>query len=183
MGKEKSKRESAFRSESIVAFVALLISLVSLAVYIYQAQLMREQQHISVWPYLEWDMTISSVDGIRITVVNKGVGPAIIKNATLKLDDEEMDVLTLLNKVVGNLDSLSLFYGDVNSSKVLAPGEQYHLFDLKLLNGKLGAESGHEVYTRVKEMYPRIKYEICYCSVYGDCWTSQGLKIIDGPCK
>jgi len=182
MDKEKSKRKSAFKTELIVALAAIMISIISLVVYIYQAQIMREQQHISVWPYIEWDMTISTVDGIYIAVVNKGVGPAIIKETTLKLDEEKMDVLSLLGKVVGNLDSLSLSYGDV-SNKVFAPGEEYRLFHLKLINGKLGNESSREVYERVKKMYPRIKYEICYCSVYGDCWTSQGLKVIEDKCN
>jgi hypothetical protein len=55
--------KTSLREKIIVAFAAILISVMTLFVYIYQARIMQEQQHASVWPYIEWDMTLSTSEG------------------------------------------------------------------------------------------------------------------------
>lgn len=167
-----SKKPRFFKTDVIVAFAAVLISVMTLFVYIYQTRLMREQQHISVWPYLEWYMTKRTDEGFYLSVVNKGVGPAIIKSTSLSLDGKAITTREYLSKLVGKLDTLSIFYNEVNK-RVIAPGEEIRLF--QIYNPEISKSLPPNVFARTQ-------YEICYCSIYGDCWTSKGLTVVEDEC-
>jgi hypothetical protein len=53
----------------------------------------------AVWPILEFD---SSNGPIRFTLANKGVGPAIIKHVTVKVDDQPVkNWAEVLEKILG----------------------------------------------------------------------------------
>src|SRR5688500_3742991 len=98
---EIETKTSRIRSEWVVAATAMTVSILSLAVYIYQAKIMQEQQQTSVWPYIEWTSTISSSDGFYISVINKGVGPAIVKKSRLTLDGKETNSVQLTRDLFG----------------------------------------------------------------------------------
>lgn len=156
--------DSRTRSEYLVAATALLVSLSTLAVYIYQARMMREQQHVSVWPCMEWSTT--NVGDFHISAQNKGVGPAIIRKVELSVDGRPMKSnQELVTAVLGQEWTL----GYVNSTlegRVLIPGEMIMPFRIpdakqaKAFDEKL---QGHTLGLR-----------ITYCSVYGDCWVTDG---------
>src|SRR5687768_4852751 len=162
MKEEFKKKRRRFNTELIVALSAIFVSVVTLFVYIYQASIMQEQQYASVWPYLEWDMTIHSQDGFYLSISNKGIGPAIIRSTSLRLDEKEMGSSTeYLGTLLGNLDSVSLFHQSIDN-RVLAPGETVNAFHVY-----------SDVRTKLEKVYARTDYEICFCSVYGDCWVSK----------
>ena len=156
--------DSRTRSEYIVAATALVVSLSTLGVYIYQAKVMREQQHISVWPCMEWNIT--NAGEFHVSAQNKGVGPAIIRKAEMSLDGRPMkNNRELITAVLGPDWTL----GFLNSSlegRVLIPGEEIMPFripdpnEAKAFDAKL---RGHTLGLR-----------ITYCSVYGDCWVTDG---------
>src|SRR5687767_4080112 len=97
--------------EWLIAFSALLVSVVSMGVYIYQAKIMQGQQLASVWPYIEWTTTFSADNGVYLSVINKGVGPARVNETHLFLDGKEItDVREMLRIITdGKSDSLSIF--------------------------------------------------------------------------
>jgi len=173
---EIKTRQSKYRSEWIVATAAMTVSILSLVVYIYQAKIMQEQQQTSVWPYLEWTVTTSTTDGFYISVINKGVGPAIVKKTRLTLDSTETNSVQLTRDLFGKkIDSLWAFYTSVND-RVLAPGEE-----VRLLHVKDGAHA-RLVLPSPELLFRRVTYEITFASIYGDCWTSYGLKVVEGGC-
>ena len=51
----------------------------------YTAYMQRQQVRGAVWPILQFG---SSNGPIQFTLANKGVGPAIIKNVIVKVDDQ-----------------------------------------------------------------------------------------------
>jgi hypothetical protein len=162
---------SAFKTEFIVALAAIVVSVMTMLVYIYQAKIMREQQHTSVWPYLEWIM--STGQGFSITVINKGVGPAIIKSTSFKLDGKPLNgVDELLTGIFGNIDSLSRSEIAIDN-RVIAPSEQLEIFNIF---------DGPATRKIDRTIYRRIEYEICYCSIYDECWTSKGLQVVESSC-
>ena len=169
--------KSKFRSEWVVAAAAMTVSILSLVVYIYQAKIMQEQQQTSVWPYLEWILVTSTGDGFYIAVINKGVGPAIVKKTRLTLDGKETDSFQLTRDLIGEekIDSLWTFYSRVDE-RVLAPGEEVRLFHIK------DRENARLVLPVPADVLRRITYEITFASIYGDCWTSKGLKVVEGGC-
>jgi hypothetical protein len=170
-----SKKKSRIKGEWVVALAAVAVSILTMFVYIYQARIMMEQQHMSVWPYLEWTMTISTEEGFYLSVQNKGVGPAIVKASELTLDGKSMQPRELMTALFGaKTDSLWIFYDTVDG-RVIAPGEGIRLYHMQNKSDVSLPETGR--------LFDRIKYKICYCNVYGDCWTSHGLEVVEGDCK
>jgi hypothetical protein len=158
--------------EWLIALSAVLVSVATMGVYIYQAKIMQGQQLASVWPYIEWYPTFSTNNGVYLSVVNKGVGPARVKETHLFLDGKEIaddrELLRILTN--GKSDSLSIFGSAVNY-RVLAPGEEIRLFHM---TGK-----GIDI-DKMIESFKRVKYTVCYCSIYDECWTSQGVEVVAG---
>jgi hypothetical protein len=147
----------------------------TLVVYIYQARIMQKQQYASVWPYIEWDMTISSDEGIYLSVINKGVGPAIIRSTNLTLDEQPLTHTNeYFEKLLSNPDTFAISYAEVDN-RVLAPGEELRLFHLK--DGAVAMQLYSD------SIYTRTGYSICFCSVYDDCWVSKGLIVEPAKCN
>lgn len=58
---------------------AVLISVGTLLVFLYQTNLVRQQQYMSVLPYLEFqNHDVFSYDNYELILKNKGIGPALI---------------------------------------------------------------------------------------------------------
>ncbi len=158
--------------EYLVAATALFVSLSTLAVYIYQAKVMKEQQHVSVWPYLEWYS--GNVSDFHVTVKNKGVGPALIRKVEMTVDGKPVRSATeLVTAVRGPNWTLP---GIINSSledRVLAPGEEIS----PILIPDVTAGRAFEADLR-KHAF---RLRVTYCSVYGDCWITDGTTVTRAP--
>lgn len=170
----QKKGSLASRPEWLIALSAVLVSVATMAVYIYQAKIMQSQQLASVWPYIEWVTTFSTDDGVYLSVINKGVGPARVIKTHLFLDGKELTDPRQLLRIItnGKSDSLSIFGAGVDN-RVIAPGEEVRLFHM---TGK-----GIDITAMIKS-FKRVHYTVCYCSIYDECWMSEGLKVVDG-CK
>jgi hypothetical protein len=80
---EEKERRGASRYDAIIAtFVGFL----ALCVSGYTAYMQRQQVRAAVWPILQFDS--SNAPDIHFTLANKGVGPAIIRNVIVKVDDQ-----------------------------------------------------------------------------------------------
>jgi hypothetical protein len=158
----------------LVGLFAIGISVATLFVYIYQARIMQSQQHASVWPHIE--SSYSNVDGFYLQVQNKGIGPAIIKDAKFILDDKEVvDLDTLFDALVGkDREEMSFQYSYV-MGRVMAPGESFKPFSIP--EGIYSAKMDSALSKR------DFRFEICFCSIYEDCWKSKGLKVVESECK
>ncbi len=165
-------KKSSLKPDLIIALMALVIGIGTMVVYVYQARIMSKQQHASVWPFLEVSLS-QGQQGTYISVENKGVGPAIVKSTKIEVDSQtyqENQIDEIIPKIVGK--SLAFHYKTV-ANRVMKSGEfikLLHVEDLKeaaLLDSTL---SKH-----------RVKLSICYCSIYDECWTVSGNKLI--PCE
>src|SRR5207237_7621165 len=87
------------RASRYDAVIATLVGLCALCVSAYTAYVQRQQVRAAVWPILEFD---SSNGPIQFTLANKGVGPAIIKHASVKVDDQPVkNWAEVLEKILG----------------------------------------------------------------------------------
>jgi hypothetical protein len=156
-----------------------------LAVYIYQArvmirqaEIMQSQQHISVWPYLETlttTMVSEKPDEAYYEIENKGIGPAIVKQVTIKVDGIIMkNNNELFESMIGKTDTLAISTTAVRD-RVIAPGEKIRAFHI------IGDDLVKRFYTSFQKK--KFEYIICYCSVYKECWTSNANVVTDGGCK
>ncbi|MDP2360282.1 MAG: hypothetical protein Q8O14_05965 [bacterium] len=166
-------RRPGLRPEMLVAVLAVVISLSTLAVYVYQSSLMKQQQQMSVWPYLVFGPSWGE-DYLRVTLVNKGIGPAIIQHIACSVDQQP---LADLHGIMGLLpDSLRVpyRYSSLWPGQVVMVGESMDLLTV-------------EDPVAVRHLLSRfqsegIRFEICYASVYGETWTSFGTGVRAGAC-
>lgn len=164
------------KSEVVVAFSAIFVSIATLFVYMYQARIMQNQLHTSVWPYIEW-LYSNAENEFVITVENKGIGPAIIKDVTMKLDSAVVGSnSSLFKKLLGhsNFD----FINSTVKGRVILPGEKVemvHIYD----SAAAHAVDSLLLWTNSKHTFELV---ICYCSVYDDCWKTDGTKAIGSDC-
>lgn len=153
---------------NITSGLALAVSVFALAIGAWQTRLMQGQARASVWPHLEIGYTYNSntdENGFIWHIDNNGVGPARIETVTLTLDGKPMkswhDVLIALG-----------FKGEMRVSTTSLAGE--------VIPPSLNRETAigavrinqRDAASVFKEAVPRFKMEICYCSVYDDCWVA-----------
>jgi hypothetical protein len=128
----------------------------------------RQQVRAAVWPILEFD---SSNGPIHFILANKGVGPAIIKNVIVKVDDEPVrNWKEALEKILGPGEHLGS-ESDM-SGRVFAAGESMTVFtphDPE--NNPLNFDKSNPLWVKMNKDRLRVTVEICYCSTLDECWT------------
>jgi len=169
----------------VASIFALIISLIALIIGVIETKIMKDQmiimdaqQKASVWPYIQPRTSFEYADKIKMTgkFINKGVGPAIIKDEKITLGDKSFrDFMSLKkyldNKIPDNEYRLSTNINQA-SDRVVSPGEEIEmvLIEFSRFPGDL------EI---VKSL--AFQVSICYCSIYNDCWDQKGNPI-DGEC-
>ncbi|HTU81827.1 MAG TPA: hypothetical protein VMF61_06845 [Candidatus Acidoferrales bacterium] len=167
--------ERRFRFDLFVAVCALLLSGLAAGAAAYQTYVINEQFSATVWPYLDLNATYTT-NSVRFELRNDGLGPALLRSATLMVDGKPSSSwLTLLAKyphpvhgsILGTLASL----GD---GDVIRSGESKAILDLRgaLPPAKrlLAWESAH-----------RVALDVCYCSLLQRCWTVQLITQAGSP--
>jgi len=94
---EQRSTRSASRYDAVIA---TLVGFCALCVSGYTAYMQRQQVRAMVWPILEF---VSSNDpNIHLSLANKGVGPAIIRHVTVRVDNQPVsDWVEGLERLMG----------------------------------------------------------------------------------
>lgn len=147
-------------SSMMTALAAGIVSLSALTVSIYEAYLMREQQAASVLPIIDFWAAYSTDHSYSLNLANKGLGPAFIKHITVDVDGAPARSWGEVTKfLTGRRVALS---ESALIGSVLAPGEAGEMLSIN------HEESG----TLVWRNAGRVVLGVCYCSVFGNCWTT-----------
>ena len=170
--KSSKHQPPRFDRSDLLSILAVVVSLSALGVSIYEARILREQsalmqqqQKASVWPYIEvmGSYNYNERVEVRYAFKNKGVGPARIKSFSMSIDGKEfptyLELKEYFTKVLPGSHDLSVFYGGLGG--VIAADEKEEVF-------YLSAENFPEAQDIISQL--KFKYEICYCSIYDDCW-------------
>jgi hypothetical protein len=138
--------------EMIVALSALLIGLVTAFTSIYSAFIDREYARASVWPRLEIYRSFSG-DAFSYGVSNNGTGPALIKYATIRNE------LKPIKR-----------WGDINVFKNI---RQSHIGNRTLPAQQSITPLSYkgEGIKSLLEADKQVSIELCYCSIYQECWV------------
>ena len=179
--KKKKKPKPQFDRSDILSILAVVASLIALGVSIYEARLLRqqsllmqEQQKAAVWPYLEMIGNYFYDEKAEVTYSfkNKGVGPAKIESFKVSVNGNTFsdynELSGFFKKLMPGAREMSVSYGALGG--VIAADEEIEVFHL--IVGK--DRSAYEVVRQLD-----FKYEICYCSIYGECWFLDSNA--DGP--
>ena len=166
--KESPRRgwwETLTDPEMMVALSALVVAVTALVVSVLQAQIMRQEQHVSVWPAVSMGVDVSADQGsFEFSAQNKGIGPGIVREFRLEVDGEpitswddfERAISPELPRASAGRNQRSL------TGVVLLPGEERRVYGFQ----------NPEAYPLLREGLGRVRMTVCYCSVYGRCWIS-----------
>jgi hypothetical protein len=163
-------QENAPRSASRYdAIIATLIGLLAVCVAAYTAYTQRQQVRAAVWPILEFDS--SNAPDIHFILANKGVGPALIRQVIVKVDDQPVrNWKEAVEKMLG--PGQHLFSESDMSFHVLAAGESRSVFTFHdPENNPVKYDRSNPLWVTINKERLRVSVEICYCSTLGECWT------------
>ena len=162
-GQTETRRASRYD-----AVIATLVGLCALCVSAYTAHVQRQQVRAAVWPILEFD---SSNGPIQFTLANKGVGPAIIKHVSVKVDDQPVkNWAEVLEKILGP----GYHPGEESdmSGRVFSAGESMNVFTPHgEANNPIPFEKSNPLWAKLNTGRSRVTIEICYCSTLDECWS------------
>lgn len=154
----------------VIGLIAILINLITVSVYIYQARIMREQLHASSWPYLEWILVFNEETGLKLELTNNGVGPALIKDVNMKLNGKEIVPDSLFIKLLG-----TNYFPHVTArieNRVLSSQNSIRPFQIT------NQEWAEKIFLKLDSS--KFEFTVCYESIYGDRWTTTGTSVIEG---
>ena len=148
----------------LVALSAVVIGVSALVVSVIQVQIMRQEQHASVWPRLAITNSYNE-RGLSLQVVNPGIGPAIVRHVRVTVDDTVRQTWPeVLRSLIPDQRPPSTYQSYIND-RIIPPGEE--VTTLGVPPGE-AADSAHN-------QLERLAFEICYCSVYDRCWIATGF--------
>lgn len=145
--------------EMITAVTALVIGVAAIGVSLYETTLMRQQLKGSAWPHVEGGFSYNE-DGFRYFLTNSGVGPARIRFAEVTVDGEPV---ANWQAFFERLDlEVSRYVTSFVARGALPPGSTYEILIL----------SPDQPVDALYQHQERVRMELCYCSVYDDCWVT-----------
>jgi hypothetical protein len=145
--------------DAVAAIIASLVGLLALVVAGYTAHIQRQQVSAQVWPYL---MGGNSGSKNALIWINKGVGPAIVRNVEVTIDGEpQRDWKSVLRSLgLQSIDYRQSFL----SGNVVSPGET-------ILWIQFNTQTDYERF-RSFQQRPDFRIEVCYCSTLDECWQT-----------
>lgn len=176
-----SKR--SWNSDKIVSISALIISLSTLIVFMFQTNLIRKQQYMSVYPHLEFGNFASGSLKYKFQLSNVGIGPAFIQKVEVKNGESEVfeDVIDYVNDALYESDSIIYVHASLYQGRVIKQDEDIPL--IQLLDQGLLTELGYgavEIPTNTVAgsnklhdilNHDSLEIKVTYASVYGETWT------------
>ncbi|MEM1337137.1 MAG: hypothetical protein AAF717_05795 [Bacteroidota bacterium] len=119
-------RAKKISADRILGISAMVISILTLVIFIYQTDIMRVQSKLSVKPRLSFSTNSHSYDTlIRIDglIYNKGLGPAIVDSIYIEYEGNPfvMDMDEFIKNQVPELEN----YGELVRNSILSPGNTF----------------------------------------------------------
>jgi hypothetical protein len=167
------------RATEIGSFSAVIFSLLALVTAIYQTRLMQSQTELmqtqsraSVWPYVsigENDTRTAGQEAFTWRVDNNGVGPAKINSVVVMLDGQPYKTWKDIFHVLLP-DEKTFRSSQTSINGTVQPPSLNRETTVEMI--KLDTPAFAKAFLDAMEK-KRFQMEICYCSVYDECWTTR----------
>jgi hypothetical protein len=185
-------RKSGHRTFDIaITICILLVSVSSLIIALVHSRTLERMADANArlvetnsWPFLGYG-TGNAVgpDGtaIEMRITNDGVGPAKIETAELKWDGAPMhSAKEFLRRCCGYRDNRTNgLWTDIIAGRVLRAGETITFITLPRSADDTDAWKQLDG----ARFSPRLGVDLCYCSVFDECWTEDILRMSLKPRK
>jgi hypothetical protein len=174
--RKKMALKKTWNVDKILSVSAIVVSTCALVVSILQTRIMQTQQEKSVWPHVGWYIKSGwqsdSTGSFSIKVVNKGIGPALIKDVTLVLDGQKYgsDQLRVVIEKIGQ-QAISNVREEQCAQTVLLPNDTLTYFEVA--NEKQAYDIA-KIFAKNYEGKTRLDIIIQYSDVYGNEFVSSG---------
>jgi hypothetical protein len=180
--------ERAIRYDAVIA---TLVGISALLVSAYTAHIQRQQVRAQVYPIVLLQSGYSD-DDVHVTLINKGSGPALLRNVSFSVDGQAIhNWLELVTRAIGEeREPRNLGYSSFGRS-VVAAGEQIHVLTLscKPPSERKAATTDRSTPMQLAALGPsdptcarlltllrRASISVCYCSTLDECAV-----LSDGP--
>jgi hypothetical protein len=167
-----------------VAGSAILISLISLGVAIHLGQVQSRLVAANSWPFLQFQSTSGLENGtqqVSVSISNDGAGAAILKSLVVRYQGKVIrGYVELLQACCGLRQGVTK--ADVGGD--IGLGEESSLIGVLRAREKvtmlmlLRTPATVDLWQRFSAARGAITFQACYCSIVGDCWTSD-LRTLD----
>ena len=142
--------------DGAAAVIAALVGLLALCVSGYTAWLQQQQVRAQVWPYIETGISTSKHD---LTLVNKGVGPALIRSVQIYVDGKPQRDWSAVYAALGLKYDRRPPYSTINGI-VISAGERIEQVAFRSV----------EDFNLYARQATRVQMRLCYCSTMNECW-------------
>jgi hypothetical protein len=161
-----AKKKKFWSSEKLMSVAAVFISLLTLAVFLYQTNLIKKQQYMSVFPYLEIGNAGSGSDSYEFYIENKGIGPALLTDVILSYKKKPLDksLQEFVTSKTSDKDSFYFQYSSIYSGRLISPNESIPL----IYNTDKNENSADRLYEIINDS--DFEFIIEYQSIYEEKW-------------
>ncbi len=180
------KRKFKWNSEKILGLSAMGISFITLVIFIYQTNLMRRQNSLSVLPYLQISISDNAAaSSYSLALLNHGVGPAIIESVQITYDNKHYNLkehndyfIDFLRAAEPTLDSLVSFSSSTTErGMAIPPGASY-----PVLSVNNSGKDYHLLKFHLEKMLSDgLEYEVIYKNIQDEKWSINNHS--EGPVK
>jgi len=159
-------------AEAFRAWVPIIVSLCAITLTVFQASTMRRHTRLSVQPRLGWSVQVEPDGALTYSLVNDGLGPAIITKFDFAVDGEVVgpDGPASCQEIDRRLgregDGWDTSCFDMEEDYVLRAGDRLVVYNSRPAAGQAGAPANLG-----PDLYLRVRANVRYCSFYEDCWT------------
>ena len=152
--------------DKITSLSAIIVAVAAVFVAVYEANVIRDFQEISVWPHLSaYTTDIENKlpkTNFSFWLKNDGIGPALVKNIQYIYKGKQYSDMAELSKAIFPEENIPSMKSDKSTLKVLLPGKEALLFAANF------SESHREKY--FKSVVDHFDFKVCFCSLYKKCW-------------
>jgi hypothetical protein len=144
-----------------------------------QSRIQEDQRNASVWPRLQIFRSTGTAGTdddagtpqrrVGFGLVNKGVGPAVVRAFRVSLDGHDVsDAVTFLQKAYGR-EGVGSYNSSTVLGSVLSPTERVSVVEV-VGDDEAIAPVRDAIMAGVGGGSRRLTVSVCYCSVFNQCW-------------
>ncbi len=177
-----------FNTDRILGISAMVISILTLAIFIYQTDIMRVQSKLSVKPRLDFTTNTGGNDSIysyQEVIENKGLGPAIIDSIYIRYKNKRypLDIESLLESELPKVLKFGTLaqHATLGRGTTLSPNEERPIFTYLIPPEKL--DSLYAYLGMQSEDDNPFPIEVIYTSIYEDDYWKMDNDKMDQPAK
>jgi hypothetical protein len=140
---------------------ALIIAVLALATAIWSASEDRRHKRLSVRPQVTVGYAFNA-EQVGWAMRNSGLGPAVIGRFEVYVDDERRTNWDAFMAAL-NIKPATIGFGQPHAGETISSGVTLALFSVN-------PKEEPVVAALLQNSWQRVRFEVCYCSLYEECW-------------